>query len=354
VKRADIVALAATFVIVLGTVAGGALAHDRPAHMQRVAAATGVLTLSNTRADAAVITAQGLLPGRSATGTITLGNTGEVGGTLGLARTWIDDQPGANGGRLSDVLTLVIEDITGGGAHEVFYGELGGLERVALDALPASARRTYRFTVAFPDSGPHGADNAYIGSSVRFDYEWRADPLPPTATATPTPTATPPAGKPKPAPVPAGKPIKGQSGSPTPVGPTTAPRITLRVPHQRVMHTAAVRLYARCDVACKVRFSGRVKTARRARRARVAVLLRKRLFRGERRSRIVPVTGERGMALKLTPRGRRVLRRELDRHGRVAVVIRARVKGAAGVRRVRKRIVLHTTLIRNGVRINFR
>jgi hypothetical protein len=35
-------------------------------------------------------------------------------------------------------------------------------------------------------------------------------------------------------------------------------------------------------------------------------------------------------------------------------VIRARVKGSAGVRRVRKRIVLHTTLIRHGVRINYR
>jgi hypothetical protein len=38
----------------------------------------------------------------------------------------------------------------------------------------------------------------------------------------------------------------------------------------------------------------------------------------------------------------------------VRVRISARVKGPYGVRIVRKRIVLHTTLIRNGKRINFR
>ena len=49
-----------------------------------------------------------------------------------------------------------------------------------------------------------------------------------------------------------------------------------------------------------------------------------------------------------------MLRRELDTNGRVRVRISARVKGPYGVRTVRKRIVLHTTLIRNGRRINFR
>ena len=35
-------------------------------------------------------------------------------------------------------------------------------------------------------------------------------------------------------------------------------------------------------------------------------------------------------------------------------MIRAKARGARGTRRVKKRIVLHTTLIRNGKRINFR
>lgn len=341
-KRADVLALAATLLIVLGTVAGGVLAHDRPARMERLAAADGVLALSNSLHGGAIITATGLLPGQARSGSITVGNTGDVDGTLALARTWMQDVPGPYGGRLSDVVTLLIEDISATTPREVLYGELGGLERTALETLPAGSERTYRFTVAFPDSGPHGADNAYIGSALRIDYEWRAEALPTGAAETPVPTpvATPPpsgGGDPDPPPVPPG-----------------APRITIRVPHQRVMHTDAVRVFARCDVACRVRFSGRAVTAPRGRRARRAVLMRRRLFRGERRGRILPVTSERALKLKLSRRGRGVLRRTLDTRGRVAVVITARVRGADGTRKVRKRIVLHTTLIRNGKRVSYR
>ena len=169
-KRADAPAVGAALVMVLGTIAGSAVARDRPAQMKRVAAADGVLSLSNSLDNGAIITAHGLLPGQSSSGTITLGNTGEVAGMLALARTWIDDVPGPNGGRLSNVLTLLIEDVSGPQPREILYGEVGGLERMALEPLPGGAQRTYRFTVGFPDSGPHGADNAYIGSELRMDY----------------------------------------------------------------------------------------------------------------------------------------------------------------------------------------
>ena len=242
------------------------------------------------------------------------------------------------------MITLLIEDVSGPQPREVLYGEVGGLERMALETLPAGVQRTYRFTVAFPDSGPHGADNAYIGSELRMDYEWRAEPAAASAAAAvPTPVATAPA---PPA-------AQGQSSTPPPDLPG-APRITIRLAHQRVMHTDAVRLFARCDVTCKVRFAGRAVTAPRGRRARQVVLMPKRLFRGERRARALPVTAERAVKLKLTRRGRLVLRRALDSHGRVAVVITASVRGANGRRKVRKRIVLHTTLVRNGKRISFR
>jgi hypothetical protein len=344
VKRADALALAATLLVVLATVAGSALARERPARIERMAAADGVLALSNSLDGGAIISAHGLLPGQSSSGTIRLGNTGEVAGTLALARTWIEDVPGPNGGRLSNVITLLIEDISGPVPREVLYGEVGGLERMALETLPAGVQRTYRFTVGFPDSGLHGADNAYIGSALRMDYEWRADPLPAVATPTPTPVAPRPA-PPQP---------RSRSGDAVPLLPPGAPRITIRLPHQRVMHTDAVRLYARCDVRCTVRFSGRAVTAPRGKRARRSVLMRRRVFRGERRARALPVTSERALALKLSRQGRRVLRRALDRRGRVAVVITATVRGANGRRKVRKRIVLHTTLIRNGKRISYR
>ena len=70
--------------------------------------------------------------------------------------------------------------------------------------------------------------------------------------------------------------------------------------------------------------------------------------------RKLKVSREKAIRLKLSRKGRRVLRHELDTNGRVRVRISARVKGPYGVRTVRKRIVLHTTLIRNGRRISFR
>ena len=203
-KRADALAVGAALVMVLGTIAGGAAARDRPAQMKRMAAADGVLTLSNSLDDGAIITADGLRPGQSASGTITLGNTGEVAGMLALARTWIDDVPGRNGGRLSNVITLLIEDVSGPQPREILFGEVGGLEHMVLETLPAGAQRTYRFTVGFPDSGPHGADNAYIGSELRMDYEWRAGPVPAAVPPEPAPGAQPaqPAPAPEPAPAP--------------------------------------------------------------------------------------------------------------------------------------------------------
>jgi len=155
VKRL-IAVFAAALVVVVG-LAAGALARERPAEMEQMAAANGALALTNSAAGAAIITAHGLMPGQATSGTLRLGNTGEATGLLVLARTSIHDQPGPYGGRLSDVLTLLIEDVSvASKPREVFYGELGGLERVALDALAGGTARTYRFTVEFPDTGPGG------------------------------------------------------------------------------------------------------------------------------------------------------------------------------------------------------
>jgi hypothetical protein len=345
--RAHLVAAVTVFAVTLAIVATGALARERPAKMERMAAASGALALSNSAANKAIITAHGLMPGQATTGTITIGNTGEAAGLLSLARTAITDVPGPYGGKLSDVLTLQIDDVSGATPREVFYGEVGGLERIALETLPGGVKRIYRFTAFFPDTGPNGADNAVMGSSVRFDYEWRAEALP--LTPTPTPTPTPGTGGGGGTPSPGGGSVGGTE-TPQPV--QGAPIVYLRIPHQRVMHTDAVRLFGRCDSSCSVRFSGRATTA--PRKGRRHVLKRRGIFRGEKKGRKLRVTREKAIKLKLSRKGRRVLRRELDTNGRVRVRISARVKGPYGVRVVRKRIVLHTTLIRNGKRINFR
>ena len=112
-----------------------------------------------------------------------------------------------------------------------------------------------------------------------------------------------------------------------PNNPALAPRLTLRIPHQRVMHTDYVRVFARCSERCTVRFAGRAKTA--PRRGEGPDAQARGVFRGERRARTVRVRREHAMRLRLTPAGRAVLRRTLDRRGRVGVVITATVRGVA-------------------------
>ena len=121
------------------------------------------------------------------------------------------------------------------------------------------------------------------------------------------------------------------------------------------MHTDYVRVFARCSERCSVRFRG-ARHDRAGAGASATWLKRRGVFRGERTggAGTVRVRREHAVRLRLTPAGRAVLRRTLDRRGRVGVVISATVRGSRGTRTVRKRIVLHTTLIRNGKRINFR
>ncbi len=88
------------------------------------------------------------------------------------------DQPGVNGGKLSNAVHLDVQDVTGGGAVPVFSGQLAGLQSRALGNIAPGEARTYRFTASLPDTGappsPTSGDNAYAGSSLTARYAWTA------------------------------------------------------------------------------------------------------------------------------------------------------------------------------------
>ena len=52
-------------------------------------------------------------PGTRSAGTLTLGNRGEQAGRLMLSRARLSETPGPGGGRLSDVLELRVDDVSG-------------------------------------------------------------------------------------------------------------------------------------------------------------------------------------------------------------------------------------------------
>jgi spore coat-associated protein N len=139
---------------------------------------SGELHLTNSRDGQAIFQAQGLSPGESVTGTVQLSNTGSLTGDLGFQQLDVQDQPGTNGGHLSDAVHLDIDDVTGGSVVPVFAGQLSGFQNRSLGTIAPGEARTYRFTASLPDGGvppsPTGGDNAYAGSGMTVRYSWTA------------------------------------------------------------------------------------------------------------------------------------------------------------------------------------
>jgi hypothetical protein len=330
VTRARALATGAVLLLLAALVATAAPARERPAELGRMAA-EGAVTLAAAGSSHAIITASNLRPGQSVGGNIALANVGESRGRLTLLRTRMVDAPGRFGGRLSEALLLRVEEVGGGS----WTGPLAGPEALDLGVMEPGEGRSYRLTLTLPDTGPGGRDNAVQGSSVTIDWAWATESVGPPAT--PTPTATPDAAPPAPGtgPRPAAAPEP-----PLPV--RGAPRLQLRIPHQRVLGTRGITLYGNCDLPCLLSLRARIQTSPLA-RASVKTLLRKRVFRGLGIRRSLPSKGtaEGRIRLRLTPRAVRTLKRALHRRARVAVVIEARVRGSGGgTRTVTRRIVL--------------
>lgn len=138
----------------------------------------GNLAQSNSKEGAAVLSATGLVPGgTSSSGTVVIKNTGDVAGTFTLSKTSLTDTVGANGGKLSGVLDLKVEDVTTT-SKTVYSGKVDAMGAQSLGSFAANEARTYKFTITFPDGGtPASAttgDNAYKGSSMSVGYQWDA------------------------------------------------------------------------------------------------------------------------------------------------------------------------------------
>jgi hypothetical protein len=313
----------------LAILAGVASAGPRDPELGRLAT-DGSLTLASDRPGVALLTVDRFKPGDSVSGNVSLTNEGDMTGALALGVTDLVDRPGPYGGRLSRVLRLRVEDVSG--ARAPLETAIDRAPALALGRLDARETRAYRVTATFPDSGPFASDNLQQGSSLELALTWRLSaPAPPVATPSPAapapPVAAPPAVPPTAAPAPA--------------------LLRLRVPRQRLLRSRRLIAYATCEVACRVRFSARTDTAPGAGRPR-RTLQRTRVLRGARRWRTLRAGEERRIVLALRPRARRRLTRRLHTHGRVGITVVARMRSAAGSRTARRRIVLRSATARRG------
>ena len=148
------------------------------------ALATGALAMSNSNEARAIFRAANLAPGSSATGTVTITNTGTVPGSLALSPARAQTS-GAGGAALLDALWLRIADVTAGLDAPVYHGRLDRLPALALSTLNAGAGRSFLFSAVLPEGGASAndaGDNRFQLASMTVVYDWTL-----TASATPPP-----------------------------------------------------------------------------------------------------------------------------------------------------------------------
>ncbi len=143
----------------------------RPGAASLVATAAGDMRLHSSRDGVAVLSADALAPGDSASGTVRLTNASGGPLDLSLAMTGLTDEAGEGGGVLSQHLDLRLERVTGAGADLVWSGALAALPDVDLGTLAAGDEATFRLTATLPEHGP-AIDDRFARASVEVGYRW--------------------------------------------------------------------------------------------------------------------------------------------------------------------------------------
>jgi hypothetical protein len=211
--------------------------HDESARAE-VGSATGPLVA--TDGAGAVLVAQGLRPGDSRAGEVTVVNAGDTSGALKLAQADRVDSP-TPAGPLSAMLDLTVVDVTAG--RTVFAGKLAALHDVALGDFAQGDSHRYRFMVTFPGGGASAIDNQFQVASTTVSYVWSAGPVTPA----PSPTSVPAASSPV-----------STLGS-TVSRPAQTARL-IATARQRG-RGGKVQVQLVCQVACRARFTAIARTA---------------------------------------------------------------------------------------------
>jgi len=123
----------------------------------------GSVQLSSTKPNQAVVSATAMKPGESRSGTITIGNEGDVTGTVSLNAT------GLSGTALAAVIDFKLEDITGGVTTQKWSGKLGAFTGVSLGNFAVDEKREYRLTLSWSSAANEAA---LQGTSSSLTFQW--------------------------------------------------------------------------------------------------------------------------------------------------------------------------------------
>ena len=274
-----LLSLAAILAVAAACAGAGAARPERPPQAV-LTQATGDLRLSNSLDGQAIFQASGLAPGRSVTGTVQLTNSGTLPGDLSLQQLDVSDSPGPGGGRLSNVVSLQITDVTGGSSIPVFSGQLGGLERRPLGAIGPGEARTFRFTASLPDM-----DNAFAGSGLTVRYAWNAT---------------------------------ADDGAP---GPSEQPVATFKLNSKNLLKRRVLDVTASCNIACRITAQAQLPKPKRGSKAAKSRIRTATLTTPNKPARI---------RLKISKRAQRGLKQVLRKKRRAVVKVKLGVSAATG------------------------
>jgi hypothetical protein len=122
--------------------------------------ASGTLTQSNSKANAAVFSVSNIKPGDTVNGDVTITNTGSLPAVFAVTET------ASNG--FADKTNLVMTVTQG--STTVYSGTFGAMGTKSLGTFAAGEARTYRFSTQLKSS----ATNAEQGKSANASYSWDA------------------------------------------------------------------------------------------------------------------------------------------------------------------------------------
>jgi len=279
VSVSRLLSLAAICAVAALCAGAGAAPPERPPQAV-LTQATGDLQLSNSADGQAIFQASGLAPGRSVTGTVQLTNSGTLPGDLSLQQLDVSDSPGPGGGRLSDVVSLQITDVTGGSSIPVFSGQLGGLGSRPLGAIGAGETRTFRFTASLPDMG-----NAFAGSGLTVRYAWNAG---------------------------------AADGGP---GPSEQPVATFKLNSKKLLTRRFLDVTASCNIACRITAQAQLPKAKRGSKAAKS---------GVRTATLTTPNQTARIRLKISRKAERGLKQLVRKKRRAVVKVTLGVSPAAG------------------------
>jgi spore coat-associated protein N len=166
-------ALIAAIAVAVGSSASFSASSANPSNTF----AAGTLSILNSKEGLAVLTASGMKPGDSSTGTVDVQNSGSLSGAFTLSRSGIVDSDVVN--PLSAKLNLVVKDCgdfssgtptCDAGDPVKYTGTIAAMGSTALGTFAANEKHRYEFAVTF-DSG---ANNAYQGDNSSVQFDWNA------------------------------------------------------------------------------------------------------------------------------------------------------------------------------------